>query len=302
MRAGLSAVGREKGKITNRKAFEMAWNGSGGEVNTSNPPLIGRGGSRRGAFVGLGAVAALILLGWGIWWSLRSEPAVKVSNERAGGPAPLREQSPAPTASAPSADVESAAPEPKPVRLWNGIAVVSSSVHTNRNGTTVERLVLADGRRAESVRPASPVFANASDQLIATVLAVRPGQSMPPLPDLSGIERDFRASMENPVPILDSDTPEVRELKAQVAEVRAYLAEEVRRGASVMEALTAHREEMERMADHRLMAIREIEKIAAEDGEEAARQFASRVNESLRERGIPEVSVGDAASGKVKRH
>lgn len=280
----------------------MAWNGSGGEVNTSNSTLIGRGGARRGVFVGLGAVAALILLGWGIWWGLRSEPAVGVSNERAGGPAPLREQSPAPTASAQSTDVKSAAPEPKSVRLWNGIAVVSSSVLTNRNGTTVERLVLADGRRAESVRPAQPVFANASDQLIATVLAVRPGQSMPPLPDLSGIERDFRESEENPDPILDSDSPEVRELKAQVAEVRAYLAEEVRRGASVMEALTAHREEMERMADHRLMAIREIEKIATEDGEEAARRFASRVNESLRERGIPEVSVGDAASGKVKRH
>lgn len=278
----------------------MAWNGSGGGGNTSNSTRIGRGGARRGAFVGLGAVAALILLGWGIWWGLRSEPAAVVSSERAGGPAPLREQPPAPTAPAQSTDVESAAPEPKSVRLWNGIAVVSSSVHTNRNGTTVERLVLADGRRAESVRPAPPVFANASDQLIATALAVRPGQSMPPLPDLSGIGRDFRESVENPVPILDSDSPEVRELKAQVAEVRAYLAEEVRRGASVMEALTAHREEMERMADHRLMAIREIEKIAAEDGEEAARQFASRVNGSLRERGIPEVSVGDAASGKVK--
>ena len=302
MRAGLSAVGRGKIKITNRKAFKMAWNGSGGEVNTSNSTLIGRGGARRGAFVGLGAVAVLFLLGWGIWWGLRSEPAAEVPGKRTERPVPLREQSPAPTASAQSADAESAAPEPKSVRLWNGIAVVSSSVHTNRNGTTVERLVLADGRRAESVRPAQPVFANASDQLIATVLAVRPGQSMPPLPDLSGIERDFRESVENPDPILDSDSPEVRELKAQVAEVRAYLAEEVRRGASVMEALTAHREEMERMADHRLMAIREIEKIAAEDGEEAARRFASRVNESLRERGIPEVSIGDAASGKVKRH
>lgn len=295
-------LGRGKGKIDNRKAFKMAWNGSGGEGDTSNSPLIGRGGARRGTFVGLGAVAVLVLLGWGVWHFLRSAPAVEVSHERTGGPAPLREQSPAPTASAQFTDVESAAPEPKSVRLWNGIAVVSSSVHTNRNGTAVERLVLADGRRAESVRPAPPVFANASDQLIATVLAVRPGQSMPPLPDLSGIERDFRESMENPVPILDSDSPEVRELKAQVAEVRAYLAEEVRRGVSVMEALTAHREEMERMADHRLMAIREIERIAAEDGEEAARQFASRVNGSLRAQGIPEVSVGDAVSAKVKRH
>lgn len=293
-------LGRGKGKTDNRKAFEMAWNGSGGGDDTSNSPPIGRGG--RGAFVGLGAVAALILLGWGIWWGLRSEPAAEVPGKRTERPAPLRERTPAPTASAQSADAESAAPEPKSVRLWNGIAVVSSSVHTNRNGTTVERLVLADGRRAESVRPAPPVFANASDQLIATVLAVRPGQSMPPLPDLSGIGRDFRESVANPVPILDSDSPEVRELKAQVAEVRAYLAEEVRRGASVMEALTAHREEMERMADHRLMAIREIERIAAEDGEEAARQFAGRVNGSLRERGIPEVSVGDAASGKVKGH
>lgn len=295
-------LGRAKGENNDGKAFKMAWNGSGGEGDTSHSPLIGRGGARRGAFVGLGAVAALFLLGWGIWWGLRSEPAAEVPGKRTEGPAPLREQTPAPTASAQSTDVKSAAPEPKSVRLWNGIAVVSSSVLTNRNGTTVERLVLADGRQAESVRPAPPVFANASDQLIATVLAVRPGQSMPPLPDLSGIERDFRESVENPDPILDSDSPEVRELKAQVAEVRAYLAEEVRRGASVMEALTAHREEMERMADHRLMAIREIEKIATEDGEEAARQFASRVNESLRERGIPEVPVGDAASGKVKRH
>ena len=172
-----------------------------------------------------------------------------------------------------------------------GIEVLRYAVSTNNNGAVTEKLTLADGRKISKVHPPKPVFENPADQVIALAVSAKPGEAMPPLPDLKGIDEDFVKSLLAPIKINDDDSDEIKELKAKVIETKAYLVDEIKNGGSVMEALKAHQEEMERIADSRLMAIQEMQKLQAEGDLDMVRDFAERVNEAFRVRGIPEIPV-----------
>lgn len=174
-------------------------------------------------------------------------------------------------------------------RLENGVEVISSTITTNANGITVERLVLANGKTKKKVRHPKPIFEFSSDDLIATAISVKPGAAMPPLPIDKNIDKEFAQSLLSPIRINEDDSDEVKEIKAKVMETRAYLAEEIKRGGSVYQALMDHQNEQNRIADNRLMAIQEMQKVRAEMGEDAANEFRDRVNESFRIRGIPEI-------------
>lgn len=177
-------------------------------------------------------------------------------------------------------------------RYERGVAVVSCETLTNKtSGAVIEKLVLANGKRIQKIYPAKPIFENPSDQLIATVLSVKPGQSLPPLPNLNGIDVDFKKSLKTPIKFDENDSSEVRELKALVLEARVYLENELKNGGTIVDALYAHQAEMNRISDSRLMAIQQIRKIESEEGFEASVKFAELINESLRLRNIPEVSV-----------
>lgn len=173
----------------------------------------------------------------------------------------------------------------------DGVEVIAENVRTNSSGAVIEKLILADGRKISKIHPPKPLFDNPADQVIALAISTKPGQSMPPLPDISNIDKDFADSLLAPIKINDDDPDDVKELKAKVMETKAYLIDEVKNGGSVYEALMAHQKEMETIADSHLMAIQELQKIKAEDGVEMAREFAERVNESFRIRGIPEIPV-----------
>lgn len=179
-----------------------------------------------------------------------------------------------------------------PKRTENGIEVVSSNVRTNSAGAVIEKLVLADGTKMMKVNPPKPIFDNAVDQVIAMAISVKPGQSMPPLPNLdASLEEDFLKSLVSPIVINDSDSEEVKELKAKVKETKAYIVDEIKNGGSLLDVLKAHQEEMERISDNHLMAIQEMQKVREEYGDAAAKEFVREVNESFKVRGIPEIEL-----------
>lgn len=177
------------------------------------------------------------------------------------------------------------------IRYEGGLGVVASTVHTNASGYIVEDYTMENGESRQDIRPPEPMFKNASDQVIALAICTPPGESMPPLPDLTGIERDFKESLRTPIIIEASDSQEVRELKRRVIEVKKEMAELVRKGGSFAEALLEHQDEMNRLADSRAMAVQEMQQIYAEEGLSAAQTFASRVNEKFQQKGIPEIPV-----------
>lgn len=198
-----------------------------------------------------------------------------------------------------------AAPEKveKPVedgKLYeDGVEVVNLTVTTNSSGAVIEKLVLANGKKKSKIHPPKPVFENPCDQVIALAISVKPGMSMPPLPQLdASLEQEFLKSLENPFRIEETDSPEVRELKARVMETKAYLVEEVKNGGSVLAILKEHQQMMEDNADAHLVAVQALQKIKAEHGEAAAAEFLERINESLKARGFAEINPG---KGKERR-
>ena len=176
-------------------------------------------------------------------------------------------------------------PEPSPTNI------VSRTVITNKSGAVIEKLVLSDGTTMSKVEPPKPVFENAAEQVIALAISTPPGASMPPLPDLTGLEEDFVKSLERPIVINEDDSEEVQKLKERVAETKAYLAEEVKKGGNIVDILREHQEEMSRIEAAQLTAVREMQAIRAEKGDEAAAEYVKRKNGEFRKDGIPELPV-----------
>lgn len=234
-----------------------------------------------GASVLIAALALAIL-----WWPSET-------NEPSAPPAMPRKHSPtvATTNTTASARTNAAQKAVAPLGYEDGVEILSLTARTNTAGAVIEKLRLADGTTKMKVRPKPPLFENACDQVIAMAISTKPGDAMPPLPDLTGIEQDFANSLLSPIRINEDDSDEVRLIKEQVIEVRKELAQTVKNGGSVMEALLAHQAEMNRIYESRLTAIQMMQRIQAESGIEAAQEFADEVNRRFEGENIPAIPV-----------
>lgn len=176
-------------------------------------------------------------------------------------------------------------------RYKNGVRIIESTIKTNSNGYIIEDYKLENGRTGRSIKPPDPIFTNPSDQVIALAISTEPGHSMPPLPDLHGIDEDFAKSLLSPIVINDTDPEDVKSLKKRVIETKKLLIEKIKEGETVQEALVEHQQEMERLSYSRLMAIREVQDIREREGQEMAQEFIERINKKFRSEGIPEIQV-----------
>jgi len=235
------------------------------------------------------AVAILAVSGVVAWWAFSTRESARPSDgSKRQPPSMIAEVKPN---IATNVVVETSKLQPVDPSAHLTKKVVSSVVTTNASGAVIEKIVFADGTKKMKVHPPKPIFDNACDQVIALAIGTKPGEAMPPLPDLNGIDEDFAKSLLNPIRIKDDDSEEVKELKRNVIEAKKQIRELVKGGKSVMEALQEHQAEMEKIESSRLVAIREMQRINAEDGQEMAQEFAMRVNEDFEDRGIPAIPV-----------
>lgn len=269
----------------------MAWNqpNTRKEVTSSRLSRTGRSGLARGITA---ALVVVIGIGTALFLLTGRKADEKPAAQREIGKVPPPKAKTGGKAQT-RTTVPSAPAEMKARAKTDDITVVESHVTTNATGAIIEKQVLSNGRRITKVRPPEPIFTNSADQLIAMSLSVKPGQAMAPLPDLANVDEDFMKSLENPLRVEETDSDEVKMLKGRVMEARAYLREEVRGGKTVREALKAYRAEMEKYSDSHLMAVKSIQKFRESEGEEMARAFRERINESFRIQGIPELEAID---------
>ena len=228
------------------------------------------------------AVLAVIVL----WWPSESD-------EPSAPPATPRKRTLAETKTNTTAVVRTNAVRKAvaPLGYEDGVEILSLTARTNTAGAVIEKLRLADGTIKMKVSPKPPLFENACDQVIAMAISTKPGDAMPPLPDLTGIEQDFANSLLSPIRINDDDSDEVKLIKEQVIEVRKELAQTVKNGGSVVEALLTNQDEMNRIYESRLTAIQMMQRIQAESGIEAAQEFADEVNRRFESENIPAIPV-----------
>lgn len=243
----------------------------------------------------LALVLALVAIGAVVWFFFLRAPSgsVRDGNAKSGarvekGPGPVRHPK-APAASiATNAPAKAVAPEVSASAATNEVIL---SVVTNKSGYIVERVQLPDGTTAKRVHTPPPIFDNVSDQMIAMVVSVPPGHSIPPLPHDATLDESFRKSLGTEIKILETDTPEVRELKAAVLATRVELAELIKKGYTVQQALDEHCRLANENADVHASALMEIKALLKAGDLEGAQKYAEKMNAALKEMGAPAVPV-----------
>lgn len=279
---GITAISIAEGRIP-RKGRSSTAKHSGVNNTLFSRVLLG--------LIAFAAVVAASICAWFLISSNAGDPTETSTAKKVLPSKPPIEKQKIEISKAPATNIVVETEKPN-ARLYKGVAVVSSSATTNGvDGAVIERLKLADGRTVKVVSLPKPLFESPSDQLIAMALSSQPGQSVAPMPIDVNVEQAFLDSLMSPIRINDDDPDDVKELKANVLEARAYIADEVKAGKSVREVLEEYQMRMNDIADRHLMAVQELQKIKDEYGVEEAREFAIRVNEAFRARGIPEINV-----------
>jgi len=162
------------------------------------------------------ALGLVVAVGVATFLLMRHEEPVEQLTKETKRPARVAKPK-ATVPSKPTPKVEQKTQAKDPSKMYeDGVEVVKYIVSTNNSGAVTEKLTLADGRKIAKVHPPKPVFDNPADQVIALAVSAKPGESMPPLPNLNGIDEDFAKSLLSPIKINDDDPDDVKELKAKV--------------------------------------------------------------------------------------
>ena len=257
-------------------------------------------------------VLSLLAILGGAWWWLSARPpkAEPPSTERPKkmahpkDVAPTRPQRPSRASASPNvAKVSESKPEP-PLK-WQESFITNSamrmkfsvlaSAQTNDSGVVTERYRLPDGRYWRRQIDPPPIFENMSDNAIAMVLGDRSGAPIPPVPGLddANLDEAFIQSLSMPIEIGDTDSPGIAALKMAVMEAREEIKQALKSspGRRVGEILQEHIELTNHQADMTADALKILEKVRQRDGDEAAEEYAERINERLKSFGMPPIKA-----------
>ena len=263
----------------------MAWNGSRGGGTSSalrkqaHKLPAGKPSPVRGLIAGI-VVVALATAAYFAFFSRGEIPQkrVKVAKERGQ----IKEVRPA---AAPRR-----APEPEKPRKK-----LEDMSPEERREMRMQHIAEAQARMKDIpfARPPETnlVFKTSTDQILAMVADLAEGKDMPPLPLDRNFEREFVASLKEPIVIDDGDSEKVRELKMKVAQLRKELDERASQGEPMLQILKDFQKDMAEDYKMRDELRLEVRKMIETDGREAAQQYCDKVNESLRQLGIKEIDM-----------
>lgn len=273
----------------------MSWN----RPSNEQVKVKGEGGQRNVHLGGLvtGVIAALgaAVAAWLLWPNSITNHQSPDANRQSR----IREVHPAVTAK--SFSVSTAKPA-EPKDEWHDDYINDPkkrlafskliTVRTNEtSGMIIERFQLPNGKTWRRVSDPPPIFDNPCDQAIAMVLGDASGAMIMPVPGLDTVDLDaeFQKAILSPIRILENDSPEVASLKLVVKETRAQIIDMIKAGdnRSIGEMLQEHIDINNRNAELRTEAVKQIELVRQKEGEDFAKDYLGRVNESLKAYGVP---------------
>lgn len=165
------------------------------------------------------------------------------------------------------------------------------SVTTNKSGYIVERVRNPDGTTRRRVRTPPPIFKHGSDQMIAMVLSAPPGQAIPPMPANAVSDKEFLDSLKEEIEILDTDSDEVKNMKANVIVARNEIKAMMAKGYSAQQVLQEHLDLSNDNAKLRTDALLELKSILESGDRDGARRYAVSMNAAFQQMGVMEIPV-----------
>ena len=182
--------------------------------------------------------------------------------------------------------------KPAPLETWNGHEIVSKKVVTNGVNIVVT-MVGADGKVYKQLKKTTkPIFDNPVDQMLAMVMDVPPGGSLPPMPSLGRNSGDvFAEALKKPIVINDDDSERVKRAKLLVQAGREAMLDELRRGKTVEEVFADHCRAVNDNAALHAEAKSGYRKLLEEGDAEGAEHYRQEANKILENAGadiVPE--------------
>ena len=210
-------------------------------------------------------------------------------------PSTIREVTPA---AAPTNVVEKAEEKPK--------ELPPQRVGETRNG----KILLPNGRlhtvkgvitnNSGLVKMKYEIFAHPSENVIAGLLSIQPGQGLVGTPRYNGrITKDFLESLKEPIVIKESDSEEDKELKRAVREAKIELKAAYDRGEDIEKILLDERRELQKLGNYkRELQAMTLQSMRDAQTPEEMDDAISAANKMLEAKGIAPLDPGPL--GKIK--
>lgn len=147
------------------------------------------------------------------------------------------------------------------------------------------------------------IFKYRSENMIASLLCSKPGQSMIGRPRYTGLTADFLKSCQEPIIITKDDDEFTADLKRQMNEVKIELKPRIDAGEDLGDIIEKSREEFRQLAEYKRMLERELRgKIKkGEEQREDVEDFQKAVNIMLEKKGIAPVKLSPIALSRLKQ-
>ncbi len=267
-------------------------------------PLATRG--VRKPFILVASILFVLLLGCVVWW-LAARDEVK----QPPPPAPQAEKVKQPTASKPKKPKDLKVPEavppakakrePEPVQP----AAEVSAPPPKKPQSNAHLLVKDPNARVIPHRPPEPRrFEFDSEEDIASLLEIQPGDVL--VGELKFGKRfleDFKKSLGKKIEILDTDTPEQRELKEAVSATKEDLRRRMEAGEDICKIMADSRHQLQELGAYKLDLMAELHDIrkSGEWSAEEYTRFVEAANKMLESRGATPIKLPRVIVRQLKK-
>jgi len=284
----------------------MAWNGSA-EKGAANAPKERAAKAPPSKWRGLVALVVVVAAGGlAAWWFMRPSGRDALVASDMAKPSQIAEVKPAVVT---NAVVEEVAPAPEPEKP-------DPNARPTRPGQKLNGYVmLASGRLhkvkgervydpSETSKPKYAIFKHPSENIIAGLLSVKPGNMLVGTPRYNGkIIEDFSKSLFDPIEISPDDSDEDKELKRLVQEAKENLRAEMNAGKDIEQILMDERAECQRLAQYKQTLKRSVyEEMRKDDVTEAdIEDYVQAANKLLEQKGIAPLELGPISRVKLKK-
>ena len=135
------------------------------------------------------------------------------------------------------------------------------------------------------------VFKSASDQILAMVAQMAEGKDMPPLPIDKNFEKEFIASLKEPIVINEDDSDKIKAMKESVIQLRQELSERAEAGESALSILQEYQKHMAEDYKTRSELQQEARRILESGDRAGAQKYVDTMNLALQQMGIKQIDM-----------